>query len=115
MVKFYAVMCVLGTILPYGALISWVLESGELDIAALVAEIADSRISMLAWFDVLVSAVVLVVFIRTDGRRESVSMLWAPIAGTCLVGVSLGLPLFLLMRERAMRRYREDAVTGRDR
>ncbi len=115
MIKFYAVMCVLGTILPYGALISWVVETGQLDIVALVTEIADSRISMLAWFDVLVSAVVLVAFIRTDGRRESVSMLWAPIAGTCLIGVSLGLPLFLLMRERAMRRDRGDTLKRRDR
>ena len=59
---------------------------------------------MLAWFDVAVSAVVLVAFIRVEGRRARLSMLWAPIIATCVVGVSLGLPLFLLLRERALRR-----------
>ena len=103
MIKFYAVMCVLGTLLPYAALGTWVSENG-LDVGALLAEIVDSRISMLAWFDVAVSAVVLVAFIRVEGRRARLSMLWAPIVATCVVGVSLGLPLFLLLRERALRR-----------
>ena len=39
-----------------------------------------------------------------EGRRLSLSKLRMPIAGTCLVGVSLGLPLFLLIRERELRR-----------
>ena len=30
--------------------------------------------------------------------------LWLAIAGTCVIGVSLGLPLFLLMREMEPRR-----------
>jgi hypothetical protein len=34
-----------------------------------------------------------------DGRRLGMSGLWAPIVGNLVVGVSLGLPLFLLMRE----------------
>ena len=37
-------------------------------------------------------------------RRLSITGWWMPIAGTCAVGVSLGLPLFLLMRERELRR-----------
>ena len=103
MIKFYAVMCVLGTLLPYAALGTWVTEHG-LDVAALLGEIIDSRISMFAWFDVVVSGVVLVAFISVEGRRARLSMLWAPIVATCVVGVSLGLPLFLLLRERSLRR-----------
>ena len=61
-------------------------------------------LSTFAWLDVLVSAVVLIGFIRHEGLRVPVAGLWMPVAGTCLVGVSLGLPLFLLMRERALRR-----------
>ena len=106
MVKFYALMCVLGTVLPYGALVGWSIESGGWDVAAMLAEIAGSRMSLFAWVDVLVSAVVLIAFIRHEGRRASVPGLWLPIVGTCAVGVSLGLPLFLLMRERELRRSR---------
>ena len=103
MIKFYSVMCVLGTVLPYCALIAWGVENGGLDIVAMVTEIINSRMSMFAWVDVILSAVVLIFFIQSEGRRLSISSLWIPIAGTCVVGVSLGLPLFLLMRERELR------------
>jgi hypothetical protein len=46
-----------------------------------------------------VSSVVLWVFVFTEGRRLGMKNLWAPIAGNLAVGVSLGLPLFLYMRE----------------
>ena len=106
MVRFYALMCFLGTVVPYSALVGWGVENGGLDVAAMLAEIAGSRMSLFAWADVLVSAVVLIAFIRHEGRRASIPGLWMPIAGTCAVGVSLGLPLFLLMRERELRRRR---------
>nr|WP_238403380.1 DUF2834 domain-containing protein [Paenibacillus mesophilus] len=49
--------------------------------------------------DVLVSAIVLIVFILFEGQRNGMKSLWLPIVGTLVVGVSLGLPLFLLHRE----------------
>ena len=104
MVRFYAAMCVLGTVLPYSVLIAWGVENGGLHITWMVAEIAGSRMSQFAWTDVLVSAVVLIYFVLAEGRRMSLSNLWMPVAGTCVVGVSLGLPLFLLMREKELRR-----------
>ena len=117
MIKFYAVMCVLGTVLPYSALVTWAVENGGLDIAAMLAEIAGSRMSLFAWADVLVAALVLIYFIRSEGRQVSISGLWMPIGGTCVVGVSLGLPLFLLMREKERRRagsYSRSDQTDRD-
>ena len=106
-IRFYGVMCVLGTVLPYSALVAWGVENGALDVAAMVAEIAGSRMSTFAWLDVVVSGVVLIWFMLHEGRRLSLAGLWMPVAGTCLVGVSLGLPLFLLMRERELRRVAE--------
>ena len=100
-------MCVLGTVLPYSALVGWGVENAGLS----VAEILASRMSLFAWADVLVSAVVLIAFIRHEGRRASIPGLWVPVAGTCAVGVSLGLPLFLLMRERELRRTRSGIDT----
>ena len=51
--------------------------------------------------DVLVSAVVLIVFMKIESRRRSIPRRWLPIAGLVLVGVSLALPLFLYLREPA--------------
>ena len=41
------------------------------------------------------------VFVAVDGRRSGVRHLWAPVVANLAVGVSLGLPMFLYMRERA--------------
>ena len=54
--------------------------------------------------DVVVSAFALAVLVRAEGRRLHMRRLWLPIAAVLLVGVSLGLPLFLYMRESALER-----------
>jgi hypothetical protein len=43
---------------------------------------------------------VLWAFVLFEGRRSAAAPLWAPIVASLLVGVSLGLPLFLYLRER---------------
>lgn len=48
------------------------------------------------------SSIVLWIFVFVEGRRAGVRDLWAPIAANLAVGVSLGLPLFLYMREKQM-------------
>ncbi len=95
----YLALAVLGTILPYWKLLPWVLERG-LDLALLCQELFSTRIGAFFGLDVVVSAVVLFLFISVEGRRLGLRRLWLPIAATCLVGVSLGLPLFLYLRER---------------
>jgi len=51
-----------------------------------------------------VSSIVLWVFVLTEGRRAGVKHLWAPLAANLAVGVSLGLPLFLYLRETRLER-----------
>jgi hypothetical protein len=48
---------------------------------------------------VIVSSVVLWTFMYYDGRAKRLKHFWAPIAANLAVGVSLGLPLFLYLRE----------------
>ena len=98
MKKFYGTLCVFGIVLPYWQLISWLAENG-LNLNAMIAEAVSCRIGTFAWLDVIVSAVVLLGFILYEGSRNKMKQLWLPIVGTCTVGVSLGLPLFLLLRE----------------
>ena len=99
----YIFLCLLGTVLPYSQLILWISENG-LDLPLLFEQITNSRIAAFGWLDVVISAIVLFVFIFTDGVERRVANLWLPVAGTLVVGVSLGLPLFLYLMEVAEER-----------
>ena len=103
----YLLLGILGLILPYWKLIPWVMEHG-LSLSLLFQELFATRIGAFFGLDVVVSAIVLFVFIATEGRRLALSRLWLPIAATLLVGVSLGLPLFLYLRQRQL-----DAASSR--
>lgn len=95
----FLVLCVLGTLLPLSQFIPWVLDHG-LDIPLFVQELFSTRIGGFFGMDVIVSAVVLFVFIFSEGKRLKMQALWLPVVATLSVGVSLGLPLFLYMRQR---------------
>lgn len=108
----YIVCCVLGIVLPYSQSLPWVLDHG-LSPVLFVSEVVESRISAFAWFDVVVSAIVLLTVAGVESRRLGMKNLWITWLATLTVGVSLGLPLFLLMREyhlSAQRRNEKEAV-----
>ncbi|MFC0213688.1 DUF2834 domain-containing protein [Paenibacillus chartarius] len=98
---FYAILAVLGVVLPYSQFLPWIVQNG-LDIGQLAEDIAQTRMGAFAWMDVLVSAIALIGFILYEGKKNGMRSLWLPIAGTLVVGVSLGLPLFLLLRQMHM-------------
>ncbi|KZN51749.1 DUF2834 domain-containing protein [Pseudoalteromonas luteoviolacea] len=101
----YGVLCVLGAVLPYCAFIPWLAENGP-SFLLLYSQISTNPLSSMAWLDVIVSAFVLVAFIIYEGRLLKMKKLWLPIASTFIVGVSLGLPLFLLLREFHLQKLR---------
>ncbi|HUR94039.1 MAG TPA: DUF2834 domain-containing protein [Gemmatimonadales bacterium] len=94
----YLVLCLLGTILPLAAFLPFLRAHG-LDIDAFAAQLFATPVSRFFAWDVIVSSLVLWVFVLLEGRRLAIGRLWAPLAANLLVGVSLGLPLFLYMRE----------------
>jgi hypothetical protein len=95
----YALLCVAGLLLPYGAFLPWLFEHG-VDLPLLLQQAMATPIALFAWLDVLVAGVVLLVFIVVEGQRRRMRLLWLPVLATLGVGVSLGLPLFLLLREQ---------------
>jgi hypothetical protein len=98
--RLYLILCIAGTILPLAWFVPFLRDHG-LDVKLFVASrFANSVAGFFAW-DVIVSSVVLWTFVIMEGRRSGVPHLWAPIAANLVVGVSLGLPLFLYLRERA--------------
>jgi hypothetical protein len=94
----YLLLAVLGTLLPYAAFLPFLWTHG-LDPHAFVTQLFGTPVSAFFGLDVIVSALVLWVFIYAEGRRRGMRRLWAPVAASLVVGVSLGLPLFLYLRE----------------
>jgi hypothetical protein len=97
----YLLLCILGTVIPYFSFVPWLRDHG-FDLSVMVDELFANRISAFFGLDVIVSSVVLWVFVAWEGRRIGVRHLWAPVVGSLTVGVSLGLPLFLYLRESRM-------------
>lgn len=95
---FYLVSCAIGFLLPYSQVVPWLLAHG-LNFSLFLHDLFANRIGAFFAMDVLVSAVVLCVFIRTEGRCSGVRRLWLPILAVLIAGVSLGLPLFLYLRQ----------------
>jgi len=96
---FYLALCVLGVILPYSQLLPFLREHG-FDLRLMVDQCFANRISGFFGLDVIVSSVVLWAFVLTEGRRKKMRHLWVYFLCNITVGVSLGLPLFLYVRER---------------
>ncbi len=95
----YLVFCLLGLLLPYSQFVPWIIEHHALNMPLFMRDLFANRISASFALDVIVSAIVLLVFIQSEGRRFRVRLLCCPMLGTVFVGVSLGLPLFLYLRQ----------------
>jgi hypothetical protein len=96
--RVYSSLCVLGAVLPLYQFLPFLRDHG-LDIRLFVDQLFATPVSGFFGMDVIVSSVVLWVFVFVEGRRAGVKHLWAPIVANLAVGVSMGLPLFLYMRE----------------
>jgi hypothetical protein len=97
----YLTLCIIGAALPYSQFIPFLREHG-LNFRLLLDQLFANRIAAFFALDVIVSSLVLWVFVVIEGRRLGMKHLWAPIVANLTVGVSLGLPLFLYMREKAV-------------
>jgi Terpene cyclase DEP1 len=99
----YLFLAVLGTVLPYWQFVPWLAEHG-LNVRLLFTQLFLGHVSAFFGLDAIVSALVLFVFIFSEGTRRKIGMLWLPVAATCVIGVSCGFPLFLYLRERQVAR-----------
>jgi hypothetical protein len=107
----YAGLAVLGTILPLWQFIPFLRDHGPA-VGVFFQQLFSTPVSGFFAMDVIVSSVVLWVLVYVEGRRAGVRHLWMPVAGSLAVGVSLGLPLFLYMRERRLEGPRNAGPPG---
>ena len=104
----YLVLCVLGLVVPYWQFVPWVAANG-LNLHFFLQQLFANRIGAFFGMDVLISAVALLVFARSERGRLSSTERWLPLLAVLTVGVSLGLPLLLYMRERKVGLQGSDA------
>ncbi|MEZ5703341.1 MAG: DUF2834 domain-containing protein [Burkholderiaceae bacterium] len=100
MVVVYFLLCVVGAALPLAQFVPWLAVHG-LDVPLLLQQAFATPIAAFAWADVLVTGTAVAVVILVEGRRLAMGRLWLPLAAL-MVGPSLALPLFMLMRERRL-------------
>jgi uncharacterized membrane protein len=96
-------LAVVGTLLPLSQVLPFLRDHG-VDASLFVHQLFATPVGAFFGLDVLVSAVVLWVFVYFEGRAVSVRYRWTPVLATLVVGVSLGLPLFLYLRELQLER-----------
>lgn len=96
----YLAAAVAGAALPLSQLFPFLAAEG-FNVPLLFRQLFQNHVSAFFGLDVIVSSVVLWLFVFSEGRRRGMKRLWVYVACNLLVGVSLGLPLFLFFRERA--------------
>jgi hypothetical protein len=107
----YLALCFVGALLPYWQFVPWLLRHG-IDLPLFVRELFVNRISAFFGMDVSVSALVLVVFMRVESARLNIRRRWLPVLAVLTVGVSLGLPMFLYLRELSMEQVKASGHTA---
>jgi len=97
----FLILALLGSIVPVAVFAPFVYAHG-LAPGLFMKQLFATPVSRFFAFDVLISAIAFWVFMLREGRRVEMKNLWIYVLCMLLVGVSLGLPLFLFFRERKM-------------
>ena len=90
-----------GAAIPYTKFVPWLLHNG-LNLRLFFREMTANDIAGFFVLVVVMSAVVVIVFSRLEGQQMRIRNRWLVPVALVAVGVSLGLPLFLYLRERAI-------------
>lgn len=94
----YLTLTVLGAVIPYCAFVPWLFQA-DISPGLFVRDLFANRISTFFALDLIISAVVLLGFIRRESSRLRIPRVWPAVLATLLIGVSCGFPLFLYLRE----------------
>ena len=94
----YLFLAVIGLIVPYSFLISFLVTQG-LDGRLFVKQLFGTPISAFFAVDLLLSCIVFVLYFRQEIKRHSIKHAWVCLVALFTIGLSCALPLFLYLRE----------------
>lgn len=95
-------LAVIGSVLPLNYFFRFVSSEG-INLSLFLQQLFANNVAALFAMDLFVSALVLWVFVVTEGKRLQMKNLWIYFVCTMVVGVSLAFPLFLFFRERPLK------------
>jgi hypothetical protein len=101
------VLTVLGFVVPNVCLVIFFADEG-FDLSGYFSLWTASTPSTQLLLDLSIAALAFLVWAAVEGPRAKVKRWWICIPATFLVGLCFGLPLFLLMRERALTQAAND-------
>ncbi|MDO6590790.1 K+-transporting ATPase, A chain [Loktanella sp. D2R18] len=107
----FLILAIWGAVHPMYFFVQWFLAEGWSLFALVDAWRANLASTGLTW-DLVISAVVLIIWILSEvAKTRNLRSLWA-VAATICIGVSCGLPLYLYLRNRVV--YARDGSINRN-
>ena len=95
-------LTVVGFLVPNTMVIIFIIEHG-LDVSGYFSEWVESLPAAQLAADLSIAFLAVALWAAWEGRRIGMRAWWLPIPASLLVGLCFALPLFLLLRERAVR------------
>ena len=94
----YLLLAVVGFIIPYYFLISFLVAHG-FDVRLILKQLFGTPMSTFFAVDLIVSSVVFIFYLVQEATRHSIRHQWVYLVALFTVGLSFALPLFLWARE----------------
>jgi hypothetical protein len=96
--RLYLLLAVAGFVLPYYFLVAFLLSYGP-NLGMLIEKLFASQISTFFATDLIITAVVFLIFSNAESKRLGIGNWWVFLLSTLVIGPSFSLPLFLYLRE----------------
>ena len=97
-------LAILGFVVPNTMVIAFFAEHDGVDFVAYFGHWVESLPAAQLAADVSIAFVAFALWAAWEGRRLAMRTWWLPVPASLLVGLCFALPLFMFLRERAVRR-----------
>ncbi len=94
----YIFLCIIGGVLPYYFFLTFLIENG-INFQLITDLLFVNKVSSAFGINALITSIIFVIFISIENKKVKLPNLWIPILASSVVGVSFGLPLYLLLKE----------------
>ena len=99
MARFWLLMTLVGTVVPYVFFVPWAIEH-DFNIPLLFVQNSETLADRFFTADLILTGLCFLIYIIARERRRHVPCYGLAIAGLLLVGISCGLPLYYYLEER---------------